>query len=81
MIIRVDCYAGYRGEESPRRIVMGNNTIGVARIDDRWTGPDHRYFKVQGEDGAQYIIRNDMETQVWELVYYKHPDSPEDDLP
>lgn len=80
MFIRVDCYAGFRGEESPRRIVMGNNTIDVATIEDRWTGPDHRYFKVLGKDGARYIIRNDLETQIWELVYYKHPSTPEDGL-
>lgn len=80
MIIRVDCYAGYRGEESPRRIVMGNNAIDVTDIEDQWMGPDHRYFKVLGEDGAHYIIRNDTEAHVWELVYFKHPDAPEDGL-
>lgn len=80
MIIQVDCHAGYRGEEYPRRIVMGSNTIDVADIEDRWMGPDHRYFKVLGGDGALYIIRNDFETQVWELIYFKHPDTPEDGL-
>jgi len=50
----------------------------VAAIEDRWNGPDHRYFKVTGKDGAQYIIRNDLNTQLWELVYYRHPDTPED---
>lgn len=80
MIIQVDCYAGYRGEESPRRIIMGANRIAVVDIEDRWTGPDHRYFKVVGEDRAVYIIRHDMDAQIWELVYFKHPDTPDDGL-
>ena len=80
MIIEVKCHAGYRAEERPRRVRMGINTIEVVEIMDRWLSPDHRYFKILGGDGAIYIIRNDMEHQAWELVYFKHPDTPEDGL-
>ena len=69
--ITVDCYAGYRGEESPRRFCIGENTIAVAEILDRWAGPDHRYFKVAGSDGAVYILRNDIVSCTWELVFYR----------
>jgi hypothetical protein len=46
--IRVDCYAGYRGEETPRRPTMGVRHISVVEIQDRWLAPDHRYFKIIG---------------------------------
>jgi hypothetical protein len=30
--------------------------------------PDHRYFKIRGDDGALYILRNDVVTGRWELT-------------
>ena len=70
------CYAGYRGEQEPRELEMGGNKIVVASILDRWLSPDHRYFKIMGSDECRYIIRHDEYTQLWELVYYRHPDVP-----
>ena len=67
--IEVHCYAGYRGEESPRWFRVGQNTIAVTEILDRWMGPDHRYFKVAGKDNAVYILRHDIVGCVWELVF------------
>ncbi|MBW1751927.1 MAG: hypothetical protein JRJ46_02225, partial [Deltaproteobacteria bacterium] len=46
MRIRVECYAGYRGEETPRRFWLGAKKIEVQDVLDRWMAPDHRYFKV-----------------------------------
>jgi hypothetical protein len=33
--------------------------------------PDHRYFKIQGDDEGIYIIRHDTTTWVWELTFYQ----------
>ena len=52
MYIEVECYAGYRGEETPRYIRMAANKIKVKEVVDRWLAPDHRYFKIIGEDDA-----------------------------
>ena len=71
MHIQVECYAGYRGEETPRYIRMATYKIEVKEVVDRWTAPDHRYFKVIGGDGATYIIRHDTATWQWELVFYQ----------
>jgi hypothetical protein len=68
--LRVDCYDGYRGEESPRRFFLKSRAIGVVEILDRWLAPDHRYFKVRGDDGALYIIRHDVTTDQWELTLF-----------
>ncbi len=76
--VRVDCYAGYRGEETPRRFWLGENRIGVAEILDRWLAPDHRYFKVRGDDAALYILRNDVLEDRWELTFYRQ--KPEDGI-
>jgi hypothetical protein len=71
MQIHVDCYAGYRGEETPRFIILANNKIAVTEVVDRWLAPDHRYFKILGDDGATYIIRHDTVSDRWELVFYQ----------
>ena len=71
MHIQVDCYAGYRGEETPRYIRMADHRIKVIRVLDRWLAPDHRYFKLMGDDEATYIIRHDTISGGWELVFYQ----------
>src|SRR5512134_3828399 len=43
---RVECYAGHRGEETPRRFSFDGRTTEVAEVLDAWLAPDHRYFKV-----------------------------------
>lgn len=65
--IRVECYAGYRGEETPRRFHLDGDCIEVITVLDRWLSPDCRYFKVEGDDGKQYLLRHDTESQHWEL--------------
>lgn len=74
MQIRVDCYDGYRGEQTPRCIKMADNKIEVIEVLDRWLAPDHRYFKLLGDDAAIYIIRHDSVTGQWELVFYQVAD-------
>lgn len=70
LIIKVECYAGYRGEETPRSIWMGERKITVRKVLDQWLAPDHRYFKILGDDRAIYIIRHDIEKWIWELTFY-----------
>jgi len=66
-VIQVECYAGYRGEETPRRFHLEQQCIEIVEVLDRWLAPDHRYFKVLGADKHQYILRYDTATQHWEL--------------
>jgi hypothetical protein len=71
MQIRVDCYAGHRGEETPRRVHLDGRCVEVAEVLDRWLAPDHRYFKVLGTDDAIYIMRHNVSPDAWELTMYK----------
>lgn len=68
--IRVECYAGHRAEEEPRRFFIGEREIEVSEVIDRWLDPDHRYFKVRGADGGIYILRYTLELNRWELTMY-----------
>ena len=69
--IKVECYAGYRGEETPRVIGFESGKIEVKKVLDRWLDPDYRYFKILGDDQGIYIVRNDTNTGVWGLTFYK----------
>ena len=66
--LRVECYASYRGDESPRRIFVDDRGIEVIKILDRWLDPDYRYFKVKGNDGLIYILKHDANTLQWKLA-------------
>lgn len=79
--VRVDCYAGYRGEETPRRFRLGARTVEVAEIVDRWIDPEHRYFKLRGDDGDLYILRHDAETDAWEMTLYRRGEIAPHGLP
>jgi len=68
MKIRVEYYAGYRGEETPRRLRFDDRSIEIVEVVDRWLGPDYRYFKVRGIDHAIYIIRQDIFEYLWEMT-------------
>jgi hypothetical protein len=69
--VRVECYAGHRGEETPRRFFIGEREIAVTEVIDRWLAPDHRYFKVEGDDGDRYVLRHDSARDVWELAVFE----------
>jgi hypothetical protein len=71
LTIRVECYAGHRGEQEPRRFWLGERGITVDEILDRWLAPEHRYFKVRGDDGGRYILRHDTAADRWELTLYE----------
>ncbi len=71
--IEVECYAGYRGEETPRRFRLGGRRIEIRDVLDRWLSPDHRYFKVRGDDGALYLLRHDTASGSWELTLFEAP--------
>ena len=66
--IRVECYSGYRGEETPRRFAVWGRWVEVVEVVDAWLGPAHRYFKVSGEDGFTYLLRHDVEQDRWQLA-------------
>ena len=68
MLVQVDCYAGHRGEETPRRVSFDARSVELVEVLDCWLGTDHRYFKMLGDNGATYILRHDSARGRWELT-------------
>ena len=64
-------YAGHRGEQTPRTLILGDRRIAVAEVLDAWLAPDHRYFKLKGADGDTYLVRHDERSNTWELTMFR----------
>ena len=69
--VGVECYAGHRGEQTPRTLILGDRRIDVADVIDAWLAPDYRYFKLRGADGDTYLVRHDERAHTWELTLFR----------
>jgi hypothetical protein len=71
MAIRVECYAGYGGDQEPLAFWLGERRLAVQAIVDRWFAPTQRWFRVDADDGNVYVLRHDQPTETWELAAYR----------
>jgi hypothetical protein len=71
MTIAVECYAGYRGEQEPRAFTIGSRRLEVVSVEDRWSGPDYRCFRVRASDGDTYVLRRDDTADAWTLGAFR----------
>ena len=72
--ITVECYAGAKADEAPRRFVWTEQPIEVEEVVDRWhqveskpEWPRADYFKVRGADQRVYLLKHDLESEEWYL--------------
>jgi len=68
--VRVQCYAGYRGEQRPLRFYINQRCVEVKELIDQWYGPDYRYFKLRSDDEGIYILRHAIKEEYWELTMF-----------
>jgi hypothetical protein len=73
--IKVECYAGAKADETPRRFIWEEQAIDVEEVLDRWyqiesqpEWPRADYFKVRGADSHEYLLKHDLETDEWHLA-------------
>ena len=69
--IGVECYAGHRGEQTPRTLIVGDRRLAVAEVVDAWLALDHRYFKLKDAAGDTYVVRHDERSNAWELTMFR----------
>jgi hypothetical protein len=73
-IVRVECYAGYKADERPLRIVFEAQTLEIEAVEDRWYSPGATYFRVRVENGERYVLRRDDAQDVWTLTAFRAPE-------
>jgi hypothetical protein len=69
--VEIECYAGHRGEQTPRTLILGDRRVAVAEVVDAWLAPEYRYFKLRGADGNTYLVRHDERSNTWELTLFR----------
>jgi hypothetical protein len=74
--ILVECYAGYKGDESPRRFSMQGKEYAVHEVIARWyeRGGDpqdsqREFFRVLDTEKREYVLRHTVTSDTWELVW------------
>ena len=70
-VVHVECYAGYKGDERPVKVQLGNQLIDVAEVEDRWYSPGATYFRVLLTNGDRYVLRRENAQDVWTLQAFR----------
>jgi hypothetical protein len=70
-IVHVKCYAGYKGDERPVKLQLGDQLIDVAEVEDRWYSPGATYFRVLLTNGERYVLRREDAQDVWTLQAFR----------
>ena len=70
-IVQVECYSGYKADERPVRLKLGNQTLEIVEIEDRWYSPGETYFRVRVEGGDRYVLRHIEAQDFWTLEGYR----------
>ena len=71
--VRVECYAGYKGDERPVRLQIDGQMVDVAEIEDRWYSPGATYFRVLLANGERYVLRREEAQDLWTLQAFRAP--------
>jgi hypothetical protein len=74
-LIQVECYSGYKANETPRAFIWKGKRYRIVEIRDRWYegGISRRsikldYYDVLAEDGGEYILRYNGLFDKWGLL-------------
>jgi hypothetical protein len=70
--IDVRCYSGYKANECPVSFSIGDKSLNVEQLIDKWYGPDYTYFKLLADDGNSYILKYDERKDEWELDFFQN---------
>ena len=72
--ITVECHAGFKADEIPRRFLLEEQWVEVEEVIDRWyqveslpEWPRANYFKVRDNHHQTYLLKHDLEADEWFL--------------
>jgi hypothetical protein len=74
LILKVECYAGYKADERPLRFTpqaLDSRTYEVKEVLDQWYGVGYHCFKVRADDGGVYILRHHEQEDLWTLDSFR----------
>ncbi|HKW33443.1 MAG TPA: hypothetical protein VJN92_10600 [Candidatus Acidoferrum sp.] len=69
--VRVETYSGFKADERPLRLYLGDRALEVVAVEDRWYSPGETYFRVLTADGDNYVLRHTEAQDVWTLTAFR----------
>ena len=69
--IEVETYSGYKADQRPVRLKLGEHTLEILEIEDRWYSPGETYFRVRVQGGDRYVLRHIEAQDVWTIEAYR----------
>ncbi len=71
MKIRVECYSGNKADERPIKFWIEDAVLFIESVEDQWSTPDARYFRVRADDGNSYLLRHEEVNDQWALESFR----------
>lgn len=78
LLLKVECYAGYRADERPLRFTPqapAGQTHEVREVLDQSYGVGYRCFKVRADDGGIYILKHTDTDDIWTMEAFRNEKS------
>jgi hypothetical protein len=69
--VEVESYSGYKADERPMRLKLGEQTLDIVEVEDRWYSPGETYFRVRVGGGDRYVLRHVEAQDIWGLEGYR----------
>ena len=69
--VQVISYSGYKADESPRVLKLGDTLLRIAQIEDRWYSPGETFFRIVTQTGDCYLLRHVEAQDIWTLEGYR----------
>lgn len=69
--VEVQTYSGFKADERPLRLKLGQQTLEILEVEDRWYSPGETYFRVRVEGGDRYVLRHMEAQDVWTIEGYR----------
>ena len=69
--LRVRCYSGFKGDEYPIEVFLGDSIQPIVEIEDRWYSPGESFFRVRLQDGDRYVLRHVEAQDIWTIEGYR----------
>jgi hypothetical protein len=70
-IVRVECYASYKADERPARVLLGRQMVEIAVVEDRWYSPGSTYFRILLSNGERYVLHRQEAQDVWTIEAFR----------
>lgn len=75
ILIQVECHAGYKADEYPRKFTWDHIEFEITEILDRWyegyassTEPTIHYFRVKTHLKGSFLLKHEIKNDRWFLV-------------